>query len=430
MADDQADHDADQDADADTAASADVGDGHDGADRHCVVPAEVPHAAPVLDLASTAVLRYTRDLLEARDRHDSEAALAVGRWLYANPEEAPEFLFGLAGLASLTADLTYGSGGRSAAAQVAADNCAYVAPATEDRSGPFAEGFRMAAALADHRLTGNMAALEPALEAMPTRVPLAWATAVGLADITIGLARRKWGDASQYLAAALSVTGDPQRTWSMPDVADELAAAFAQELGQAPEPSPNSATDSAQGRRSWTSVQIAAGARLAPSFLCYYDSGARHSQRQIREWLEANPHSTLGFLKCLALCTYTVVSLAYGRDTAAKGTRTILDEPEPDLVPPEMCDVPSRAEFDEGVQTGVAVLYHMLVGDFSANTVLLVRLQESMSLTWGAAVFFADALVGVTRGEIGCSTALVHHLHSFTAALIREANPASQAAAS
>lgn len=394
------------------------------------MPADVPHAAPVLDLASTAVLRYTRDLLEARDRHDGEAALAVGRWLYANPDEALEFLFGLAGTASLTADLTYGSGGRSAAAQVAADNCAYAVPATEDGAESFAEGFRLAAVLADHRHTGNMAALDLALETMPTRLPLAWAAAVGLADITIGLARRKWGDASQYLAAAWSLAGDPQRTWSMPNVGDELAAAFAQELGQVPEPSPDSTADSAQGRRSWTSEETAAGIRLAPSFLCYYDSEARHSQRRIRDWLEANPQSRLGFLKCLALCTYAVVSLAYGRDMAAKGTRSILDEPEPDLVPPEMCDVPSRAEFEEGVQTGVAVLYHMLVGDFSANTVLLVRLQESISLTWGAAVFFADALVEVTRGEFGCSTALVHHVHSLTAALVGEANPASQAAAS
>lgn len=71
----------------------------------------------------------------------------------------------------------------------------------------------------------------------------------------------------------------------------------------------------------------------------------------------------------------------------------------------------------------------MLAGDFSANTVLLVRLQESVSLMWGAAVGFADALVNTARYTAGSATDLVHHLHSVTAVLVDAANTTSPGAA-
>ena len=166
-----------------------------------------------------------------------------------------------------------------------------------------------------------------------------------------------------------------------------------------------------------------AGFRLVTSYLCYHDAGATLSEHRIRDWLREHPASICGFVLGLMTLAHSMLAAETGNREQAllshQGITRVIASMRPHT---ERGEIQSKAEFVEGFRSGAALLGHRIRDDQEGQDLVLHRILETWSLSWGA----IQGLTVITVAALEYydnPTEFLHDLHSFANTVTAHAEP-------
>jgi hypothetical protein len=392
----------------------DAADGH--SDRF-LVPNGSPHLAPVIEPSGGEAMReFAWLLLSARDRADQNAQDHVSNWLSTHRGESVELLQGLTWMAAATMRDMYESSAREELAKIAAARSESWQVATTQLDSETLEGYLAATELVNDDLRSDTTSFYELFDRL-IRTPTSTRGAIfGTADLIIEAARNTRGSAQEWIALLRYMNtgqGKPTGSLGVPHPTTDLTGELAADLG-GPDTDPPATTPSPL---LWTAQDCFAGAQLVTSYLCYRDAGATVSEHRIRDWLRDHPASICGFLVGLTNLAYTLLTAEAGDREAALRTTSHITNVMANMHPrTEPDEIQSAPEGTEGFRSAAAMLTHRIHEDQDAQNLLLHRILQTWSLSWGAIQGLTTIAVA-TLESFDDPTELLHDLHSYASAI-------------